>query len=231
MEPGDSARLPSAGLAWIMALAALVLMVGVFAFYNTYFGAGTEPGSLLTPAPAASDKPVAAKSPAAPAASGAVVLTAIEDGVWLRVYEEGGARLLERELKKGETVTVPAAAVDPRINTGRPDALAITIGGQSVAKLSDRPRTISGVPVSAAALLARTAPAAETSAAPVRRPAARRAPEASPTATEASMGEAAATSTPAPAPTSAPAAAPTLAPAAPANEPVPAPVSPATVRG
>jgi cytoskeleton protein RodZ len=160
MEPGDPARLPSAGLAWAAAFAALVLMVGVFAFYNAYFAAGTEPGSLLTPAPAASKPKVAASRPAAsvPVAGGAVVLTALEEGVWLRLYEEGGERLIERTLKLGETVTVPATATDPRINIGRPDALAITIGGKSVAKLSEGPTTMSGVPVSATALLARAVP-------------------------------------------------------------------------
>ena len=75
-----------------------------------------------------------------------MVLTALEDGVWVRLYEEGGERLLERTLKQGEAVTVPAAATDPRINTGRPDALSVTVGGQAVAKISDRPETISGVP-------------------------------------------------------------------------------------
>jgi hypothetical protein len=162
MEPGDPARLPSAGLAWAAAAAVLVLGVGAFAFYQSYFGAGTEPGSLLTPAPAASSAPVAAAPTAAPApaASGPVVLTALEEGVWLRLYEEGGERLVERTLAKGEAVTVPAAAADPRINTGRPDALALTVGGQSVARLSERPVTISGVPVSAAALLARAPVAA-----------------------------------------------------------------------
>lgn len=156
MEPGDPARLPSAGLAWAAAAAVLVLAIGAFAFYRSYFGAGTEPGSLLTPEPVAT-APVAAAPTAAPApaASGPVVLTALEDGVWVRLYEEGGERLLERTLAKGETVTVPAEASDPRINTGRPDALALTVGGQTLAKLSDRPVTISGVPVSAAALLAR----------------------------------------------------------------------------
>ena len=161
MEPGDPARLPSAGLAWAAAAAVLVLGVGAFAFYQSYFGAGTEPGSLLTPAPAASTAPVAAAVPTAapaPAASGPVVLTALEEGVWLRLYEEGGERLVERTLAKGEAVTVPAAAADPRINTGRPDALALTVGGQSVARLSERPVTISGVPISA--LLARAPVAA-----------------------------------------------------------------------
>jgi len=167
MEPGDPARLPSAGLAWFGAFAALVLAVGVYAFYNAYFGAGTEPGSLLTPAPAATKAPTAAASPTASAtapAGGEVVLTAAEDGIWLRLYEEGGERLLERALAKGEAVTVPASASDPRINTGRPDALMITVGNKPVARLAERPVTLSGVPVSAAALLARAAPVAASPA-------------------------------------------------------------------
>lgn len=155
MEPGDPARLPSAGLAWAGAFAALVLAVGAFAFYNAYFGAGTKPGSLLTAAPAAPSKPVARPTATAPVAGAEVVLTALEEGVWLRLYEEGGQRIIERALKQGETVLVPSEADDPRINTGRPDALAITIGGKAVAKLADRPATLSGVPVSAAALLGR----------------------------------------------------------------------------
>jgi cytoskeletal protein RodZ len=166
MEPGDPARLPSAGLAWAAAAAVLMLAIGAFAFFNTYFAAGTEPGSLLSPEPAASSAAVAAKPAASPtpASSGPVVLTALEDGVWVRLYEEGGERLLERTLKQGEAVTVPAAATDPRINTGRPDALSVTVGGQAVAKISERPETISGVPVSAAALLARVAAPADQAA-------------------------------------------------------------------
>ena len=166
MEPGDPARLPSAGLAWFGAIAALVLAVGIYAFYNAYFGAGTEPGSLLTPAPAATNAPAAAASPtpSATVPGGAVVLTAMEEGIWLRLYEEGGERLFERTLAKGETVTVPANASDPRINTGRPDALAVMVGNKPVPPLADRPITLSGVPVSAAALMARAAPAANSPA-------------------------------------------------------------------
>jgi cytoskeleton protein RodZ len=181
MEPGDPARLPSSGLAWAGALAALVLAVGAYAFYNAYFGAGTEPGSLLTSAPAAVPKPVASTAAAeqAKVAGGEVVLTATEDGIWLRLYIEGGERLVERTLKQGETVLVPSEAIDPRINTGRPDALSITIDGKPVAKLAERPTTLSGVPVSSAALLARSAPAAaatatDTTAIAPPRPAARR---------------------------------------------------------
>lgn len=165
MEPGDPARLPSAGLAWAGAIAALILAIGAFAFYNSYFGAGREPGPLLTSAPAAPSKlavqPGAATTPAT--TGGEVVLTALEDGIWLRLYEQSGERLIERTLTLGETVLVPADAADPRVNTGRPDALAITVGGKSVAKLADRPTTLSGAPVSAAALLARDVPSAVSS--------------------------------------------------------------------
>ncbi len=156
MEPGDPARLPSSGLAWAAAAAVLILAIGAFAFYRTYFGAGADPGSLLAPETAATvAAPVAAAPSAAPAVSGPVVLTATQDGIWVRLFEEGGERLTERTLARGESIEVPTAARDPRINTGRPDALTVTIGGQPVAPLSDRPQTISGVQVSAAALLAR----------------------------------------------------------------------------
>lgn len=171
MEPGDPARLPSSGLTWAAAAAVLILAIGAFAFYRTYFGAGAEPGSPLAPEPAATvAAPVAAApSPAtALAASGPVVLTATQDGIWVRLFEESGERLTERTLARGESIQVPVTARDPRINTGRPDALTVTIGGRSVASLSDRPQTVSGAQVSAAALLARaTTPVAAEATTPL----------------------------------------------------------------
>lgn len=166
MEPGDPARLPSKGLAWAAGAAVLILGIGIYAFASSYFGAGSGPASLVQPEPAATIAPPAPTASPPAAVSGPVVLTALEDGIWVRLYEEGGERLTERTLKLGESVEVPATAKDPRINTGRPDALSVTIGGQQVAKLSDRPETISGLPVSAAALAARGAatPAASASA-------------------------------------------------------------------
>lgn len=218
MEPGDPARLPSSGLAWAAGAAVLILAIGAFAFFRTYFGAGVEPGSLLPPEPVATaSAPAAAAAAALP--SGAVVLTATEDGIWVRIYEEGGERLTERILAKGETLEVPPAARDPRINTGRPDALAVTIGGQPVAKLAETPQTISGMPVSAAALAARgsavPAPGASPSASPAAtetmpsRPRPRPRPRAEATGDATSP---AAETAPAPAPAE-PAAAPAQAPA------------------
>lgn len=200
IEPGDPARLPSAGLAWAAAGAVLILALGIFAFYNSYFGAGTEPDELLAPGPVVTTAAALPAPSAAAVPTGPVVLTAMEDGIWVRIYEEGGARLAERTLMQGDTLEVPANARDPRINTGRPDALGVTIGGQSVAKLSDRAQTISGVPVSAAALGARPAGSTTAASAPVvaapqpaPRPVARRAPQ--------PAAQAAEVPAPAPAPT------------------------------
>jgi hypothetical protein len=84
-----------------------------------------------------------------------VVFTALEAGVWVRFSEEGGERLLEKIMSEGETFELPKTASDPRINTGRPDLLAITIDGQSVPKLAEEPIVIGNAPISAADLLAR----------------------------------------------------------------------------
>lgn len=161
MEPGDPAKLPSAGLAWFGGAAALVLAVGLLAFFSSYFSAGTELPSLITnedAAPAEAPEQIASAADAGgsgPVVSGQVVFTALEDGVWMRVYEDGGERLFEAEMASGDKYELPADAVEPRINTGRPDAIGITIGGREVPKLSDQPVTLGDTPVSAAALLAR----------------------------------------------------------------------------
>jgi hypothetical protein len=158
-----------------------------------------------------------------------VVLTAREDGIWVRLYEEGGARLAERTLKLGETIEVPATARDPRLTTGRPDALAVTIGGRAVANLSDKPQTLSGLPISAAALNARVTtsatpvpgatpgtPGAVQSAPQAARPAVRRSGGAAASANPAAAEAAPAAQTEA-APAPAPAPAPASEPAAPAG--------------
>ncbi len=164
MEPGDPAKLPSAGLAWFGGFAALALAVGVIAFVSTYFGAGADPASLIADGDdtAGEGSALAAADSAAPSeadpvipASGQVVFTALEDGVWVRFYEDGGERLFEAQMATGDRFELPVSASDPRINTGRPDAFSITIGGRSVAKLSDEPVTMGDTPVSADALLAR----------------------------------------------------------------------------
>ncbi|MEM7687414.1 MAG: RodZ domain-containing protein [Pseudomonadota bacterium] len=162
MEPGDPAKLPSKGLVWFGAIAALVLMLGVVSFASTYFGAGEGPASLLAGMQSEEEEPeaVAAQAPdpveeAALSPEGQVVFTALEDGVWVRFYEDEGERLFEAQMASGDTFEVPLTATEPLINTGRPDAFAITINGREVPKLADEPVTMGDTPISAAALLAR----------------------------------------------------------------------------
>ncbi len=168
MEPGDPAKLPSRGLALFGGIAALVLLLGLISFASTYYGSGDGPGSLIASGEgesqelAQTDADAAAASGAglaeeeqAPDSDGKVVFTALEDGVWVRFYEADGERLFEAQMVSGETFELPASASEPRINTGRPDAFAITIGGREVPKLAEEPVTMGDTPISAAALLAR----------------------------------------------------------------------------
>lgn len=157
-EPGDPARIPTRGLAWLSALAAVLLLVGGFAYFRDYFMPGAGPGPLTEPAPQQVVAP-----PAAPGAQdainpeGPVVFTALEDGVWVRFYDAAGTRLMEKEMAKGETYTVPGDVEGPRLWTGRPDALAISIGGKPVNKLAEDDQIMRDVAISAQALLARDA--------------------------------------------------------------------------
>lgn len=169
MEPGDPAKLPSAGLAWFGGIAALILIIGVIAFASTYFGAGADPesliagsdeaegeaGGLAANADGTAGETSGAQGSASAASGGQVVFTALEDGVWVRFYEDGGERLFEAQMATGDMFELPVGASDPRINTGRPDAFSITVGGQSVPKLADEPITMGDTPISADALLAR----------------------------------------------------------------------------
>lgn len=206
-EPADPARVPSRVLAWTAA-AIVVVLVAAFTVWRT---------QLLTPPtgeeiaaheakPAATVARPATGAPSAAPVVQTVVFTANDD-VWLRIYDEAGERLKDGLMKKGESFTLPANARNPMILTGRPQALTVTVGGKPVAPLGAPDRTISDVPVSAAALLARAAPTAPA-AAPGAAPAASAAPTrpqqpaaaAAPAATSGTAPGAAQSPVPAPAP-------------------------------
>ena len=165
-EPGDPARVPSRRLAWLSLLAVVVLVVGAFSFYRTYFSPGIGPAPLTVPTPKAVAKmPAPRSTTAAPiSATGPVVFTSLADGTWVKFYDGTGKRLFEGQMTKGQSFTIPADAANPKAWTGRPNALTITVGGRSVPMLSDREVVMKDVPVDAAALLAR--PAAAPAAAP-----------------------------------------------------------------
>ena len=166
--PGDPARVPGWRLAIVSALGAVLVIGAVLMFWRSgYNPVGALPSILSADAPSSPGKLARANPGAAsrsPALVGAVpasalpqrvTLSALSPGIWVKVYEASGKTLFERMMTSGQTFTVPVDAQAPLIWTARPDALAITIGGKPVAKLSDTQKIIKGVPISAAALLGR----------------------------------------------------------------------------
>lgn len=158
-EPVDPKRVPSRTFAWIAAFIALLLIAG-YTLWRTQFMTpptseeiAAQQDKAATPAAA---RPTAA--PAAPRGPQPVVFTAVDD-VWLRIYDEAGERLKDGLMKKGDRFELPAAARNPMILTGRPQALTVTVGGKPIPPLGAADRTIADVPVNADALLARAAAA------------------------------------------------------------------------
>jgi cytoskeleton protein RodZ len=164
--PGDPTRAPSGRLVWFSLIAVVLLLIGLFFAAKVLMDPAAELPSLTEQqeaeqAAAASAQTAQAAQAAQPVnAGGAVVLTA-EQEVWLRVTDAADQRLMEGELAAGQTYTVPADATGPKLMTGRPNALAITVGGRAVPKISEELRTVVDVPVDAASLLARAAPAGQ----------------------------------------------------------------------
>ena len=166
-EPGDPARVPSRALGWFAAFAVLLLLAGGFFFFRTIFSPAGELPSLVDQQKAeqqarqkaAAQKAAAAPTPAA-SPTGPVVFTALQQGIWVKFYDASGKQLLQKQMAQGETYTVPADAQGPMLWTGRPDALAITVGGHPVPKLADKQQRMKDVPVTAQALLSRGQPAA-----------------------------------------------------------------------
>ena len=171
-EPGDPARVPSRALGWVSIVAVVLVLAGLFAFYQTYFSPAGELPSLVEEEQAAQAAATAQRrreaAPPTPAATGGeVVFTALEAGIWVKFYDANGLQLMQKQMALGERYAVPADAEGPQLWTGRPDALSITIGGRPVAKLANEQTTMRDVPVSAEALLARApAPAATPAATP-----------------------------------------------------------------
>lgn len=164
-EPADPARVPPRYLAWTAALIGVLLVAGYLIWRNQSLEPAPEPVVAAAPAEPAA----AAPAPAEPAADQRVVLTAT-DRVWLRISDDANPRLFEKEMVAGERYEVPADARNPRILTGRPQALTVTVGDREVPPLGEADTTISNVGVSAEALLARAAPAATPTPAPTPAP-------------------------------------------------------------
>lgn len=163
-EPADASRVPSFRMAWVAAGFAALLIAGYFLWRSFALSPSAPDASDATEETATTDTESqgTASEPAQAAIDpkGQVTLTAT-DVVWLRVYDADKKRLFEKEMQAGEKYDVPADAKNPMINTGRPQAITVTIGGKAVPTLGAPDLAISDVGVSATALLARqAAPAA-----------------------------------------------------------------------
>jgi cytoskeletal protein RodZ len=168
-EPGDPAKAPPSAVVWASAIAVLLLAAGSYAFYARFMAPGADPAPLVAQEDSDTGADVATLSDAQ-TTSGAsvdgtapdqVVFTALEDGIWVSFYEAGGRRLQQKLMAMGESFAVPADARDPQIWTGRPDAFAITIGGQEVEPLAEEQVTMRDVPITANALRNRMTEAPE----------------------------------------------------------------------
>jgi transcriptional regulator with XRE-family HTH domain len=167
-EPADPARVPPRLLAIVFVVLAVLVAAGYGLWRSGTFGDGAETRARLAAGTdgTADNRPVGSiggvsppsAQPAAPP-RGAVVLTATEP-VWLRVYEKSGASLFQGEMTPGQRLEVPATAVDPRVRTGRPQALRVTVGGAMVPPLGDADSIIRDVSLKAEALTGRGVPPA-----------------------------------------------------------------------
>lgn len=180
-EPADPARVPPRSLAIVAGLIAILLVVS-YAIWRSNSVPEEDPQAEA----AAADTPIVAPPPAAvagpnlplggpsAAASGPVVLTAV-DSVWLRVYEAGGPILFESTMKPGDRFEVPSNAQRPQVRVGRPEALRVTIGQSPVPQLGPTGQPIGDVSLLAADLVGRAqggqSPPAPAAGAPAPAPA------------------------------------------------------------
>lgn len=158
-EPADPARSMPRWLV-LAAIVAIIIVVGVFSWIRSQELAGDDiPVATTAEAPGVTD-PAAAPGPAGPqqqvAPQGPVVLTATEPA-WIQVRDQGQT-LFEGLLDPGETYQVPPTATAPILRAGKPEALAVTVGGQRAAPVGPAGQVASNVSLLPADLM--RAPAA-----------------------------------------------------------------------
>jgi cytoskeletal protein RodZ len=142
-EPADPARaMPK----WLVlgAIVAVILVVLLFSWLNNRSLEPTEDAAPAVAATAPSQTSAMPATPSAAAATGPVVVTALQP-VWIRVYQKGGPALFERVLGAGESYRVPPSAEAPLLRTGKPEALKITVGTATAPAVGAPATTVSDV--------------------------------------------------------------------------------------
>ena len=172
-QPGDAKRLPSRGLALAAGAIGVLVVIAVVLWYGTSLFRGSDTPRVVTPP---ENTIAAAPNPTPTPVSGGQVSLTATGSVWLKVYDATGKTLFEKTMTPGERYDVPADADNPMINVGRADQVQVAVNGSAVAPLGDGRLAITGVPISAAALLARGSAAPAPIAAPTAAAAARPTP-------------------------------------------------------
>ncbi len=172
-EPGDPARVPPTRIAWAAGLLAVVVVGALLVYWTNFLSPEGQLPPLEPDARQVAAAPSIARAPQAQPATpaGPVILTAMAPRVWVKVTDNKGDQLFQKELAQGESYTVPADAQNPQLRTGRPDKLQITVGGRALAMLGDKPQVVSGVVLTPAALVERIGPAGQAPAAAPTSPA------------------------------------------------------------
>ena len=168
-EPGDPARVPSSSLAWMAGGGLILLFALLFVFWRSYLSpAGSMPDLVNEETRAASHAGTAkqaAPKPAKPTAvTGAVRLTAMIDGVWIKVSDAAGDQLFQKILALNESYTVPAGAKGAVLTTARPDALQVTVGSRVLGPLRPEMEVLRDVSLAPASLQVAPKTAASASA-------------------------------------------------------------------
>ena len=155
-EPADPSRVPSRTLAWTAAAIGVLLVAGYLIWRSSMLSDNAPVANIQAPQAVVSEKSgvSAATGEGAANATDTVVLTATGP-VWVKIYDAGNKPLFESEMVEGDIYSVPKDARNPMIVTGRPNAIAVTVGGKAVPPLGAPERTIVDVGISAASLLAR----------------------------------------------------------------------------
>jgi len=176
-EPTDPARLPTARLAWTLAIVAALLVsaYGVWRFLSV------EPDDALiaaqnrdadaSEAPATvADATVTKPAPGPVAADAPVVLTGLSE-VWIGFDDATGKTENWRTLDPGETYEVPPAYIQQfTLRTSIPQAIKVTVGGRDVGQIGPADTLIKNISLKPADLLAR-AQGSDSAAAPAATPA------------------------------------------------------------